>query len=141
MQTLLAGSRKIAALLPGIGLCLLITGVAVAAQALEERALGHPFVEALVAAILIGIAVRTIWIPGERWQIGIAFSAKQLLEAAVALLGASISLAAIAASGSLLIALTAGTVAVTLVASFVLSRVSGLPDKLSILIACGNSKL
>ena len=39
--------------------CLLITAVAVAVQALEERAMGHPFVEALAAAILIGILVRT----------------------------------------------------------------------------------
>jgi uncharacterized integral membrane protein (TIGR00698 family) len=138
-QTLRAGPGQIAALLPGVGLCLLITLVAVAVQALEERAFGHPYVEALVAAILIGILVRTIWIPPELWQVGIAFSAKQLLEAAVALLGASISFAAIAASGSLLIALTAGTVAVTLAASFALSRVMGLPTKLSILIACGNS--
>lgn len=138
-QTLTIGPRRIAALLPGVGLCLLITGAAVAVQALEEHALGHPFVEALVAAILIGILVRTVWIPSELWQAGIAFSAKQLLEAAVALLGASISFAAIAASGSLLIALTAGTVAVTLAASFVLSRLLGLPTKLSLLIACGNS--
>ena len=138
-QTLIAGPKHVAALLPGVGLCLLITGAAVAAQALEERTLGHPFVEALVAAILLGILVRTVWIPSERWQAGIAFSAKQLLEAAVALLGASISFAAIAASGSLLIALTAGTVAVTLAASFALSRLLGLPTRLSILIACGNS--
>jgi uncharacterized integral membrane protein (TIGR00698 family) len=138
-QNLTIGPRRIAALLPGVGLCLLITGAAVAVQALEEHALGHPFVEALVAAILIGILVRTVWIPSELWQAGIAFSAKQLLEAAVALLGASISFAAIAASGSLLIALTAGTVAVTLAASFVLSRILGLPARLSLLIACGNS--
>jgi uncharacterized integral membrane protein (TIGR00698 family) len=138
-QTLNEAARQIAALLPGVGLCLLITGAAVAAQAIEEHALGHPYVEALVAAILIGILVRTIWIPSELWQAGIAFSAKQLLETAVALLGASISFAAIAASGSLLIALTAGTVAVTLAASFALSRLLGLPTKLSLLIACGNS--
>jgi uncharacterized membrane protein YadS len=136
-QTLRAGPRQIAALLPGAVLCLLITGMAVAVQALEERTLGHPYVEALVAAILLGIVVRTLWIPSELWQVGIAFSAKQLLEAAVALLGASISFAAIAASGAVLIALTAGTVAVTLVASFLLSRVLGLPTRLSILIACG----
>ena len=138
-QTLIAVSRQIAALLPGVGLCLLITGAAVEVQVLEERGLGHPFVEALVAAILLGILVRTVWIPSELWQAGIAFSAKQLLEAAVALLGASISFAAIAASGTLLIALTAGTVAVTLAASFALSRLLGLPTRLSILIACGNS--
>ena len=87
-QTLIAVSRQIAALLPGVGLCLFITGAAVEVQVLEERGLGHPFVEALVAAILLGILVRTVWIPSELWQAGIAFSAKQLLEAAVALLGA-----------------------------------------------------
>ena len=60
----------------------------------------HPYVEALVLAILLGMAVRSFWNPSERWQAGIAFSAKQLLEVAVMLLGASISFAAIAASGS-----------------------------------------
>lgn len=138
-QTLIASPRRIAAVLPGVSLCLLIMGAAFAVQALEERALGHPLVEALVAAILLGILVRTVWIPSELLQAGIAFSAKQLLEAAVALLGASISFAAIAASGTVLIALTAATVVVTLAASFVVSRLLGLSTKLSILIACGNS--
>src|ERR1700759_5738411 len=115
-QTLIAGPKHLAALVPGAALCLLITGAAVAVPALEERALGRPFVEALVAAILLGILVRTVWIPSELWQAGIAFSAKQLLEAAVARLGASISFAAIAASGSLLTALPLGTGSVTLAA-------------------------
>jgi uncharacterized membrane protein YadS len=55
------------------------------------------------------MAVRSFWRPSERWQIGIAFSAKQLLEIAVMLLGASISFAAIVASGALLLAAIAGT--------------------------------
>ena len=99
----------------------------------------HPYIEALVIAILLGMAVRTAWNPSERWQAGIVFSAKQLLEVAVMLLGASISFAAIAASGMLLLATVMFTVAVTLGASFGLSRLLGLPTKLSILIACGNS--
>ena len=87
------------ALLPGIGLCLAITVVALAAQAIEEHVFSHPYVEALVVAILIGIAVRTAWTPGPRFRTGIAFSAKQPLEVAVTLLGASLSLTAIVASG------------------------------------------
>jgi uncharacterized integral membrane protein (TIGR00698 family) len=69
----------------------------------------------------------------------VAFSAKQLLEVAVMLLGASISFAMIAASGSLLVGIVVVTVLITLGASFSLSRMLGLPLKLSILIACGNS--
>jgi uncharacterized integral membrane protein (TIGR00698 family) len=106
---------------------------------LEELRFEHPYIEALVIAILLGMAVRTAWNPSERWRAGIAFSAKQLLEIAVMLLGASISFAAIAASGMLLLAAVMFTVVITLGASFGLSRVLGLPTKLSILIACGNS--
>ncbi len=108
-------------------------------QIAEERVSGHPYIEALVIAILLGMAVRTVWEPGRRWRAGIAFSAKQLLEVAVMLLGASISLAAIVASGPLLLAAIVGTVIVTIAASFGISRLLGLPVRLSILIACGNS--
>jgi uncharacterized integral membrane protein (TIGR00698 family) len=126
-------------LLPGIALCGVITMVAVGVQRLEEQAFDHPYVEALVIAILLGMAIRTAWNPSERWRSGIAFSAKQLLEVAVVLLGASISFAAIAASGLALIGAIAGTVAIMLALSFGVSRMLGLPTKLSILIACGNS--
>src|SRR6202022_4566645 len=91
-------------LIPGVALCALISLVALGAQSLEEHAFAHPYVEALVIAILMGAAVRTVWNPPERWWLGIAFSAKQLLELAVMLLGASVSFAAIAATGSLLMA-------------------------------------
>jgi uncharacterized integral membrane protein (TIGR00698 family) len=99
----------------------------------------HPYVEALVVAILLGMAVRSFWTPPGRWQAGIAFSAKQLLEFAVMLLGASISFAMIAASGVALLGAIAATVIVTLGLSFGLSRMLGLSTRLSILIACGNS--
>jgi uncharacterized integral membrane protein (TIGR00698 family) len=131
--------RRLAAAIPGVVLCLAITLVSLGIQSVEQRAFAHPYVEALVIAILLGMAVRTFWRPSERWLIGIAFSAKQLLEIAVTLLGASISFAAIAASGPLLLAAIAGTVIVTLCVSFGVSRALGLPKKLSILIACGNS--
>jgi uncharacterized integral membrane protein (TIGR00698 family) len=130
---------RLAALAPGIVLCVLVTTVSVEIQSLEERLFGHPYIEALVIAILLGMAIRTVWNPSERWRSGIAFSAKQLLEIAVMLLGASISFAAIAASGAFLIGAIVGTVIVTLGVSFSLSRALGLPTKLSILIACGNS--
>ena len=77
--------------------------------------------------------------PGERWRAGIAFSAKQVLEVAVALLGASLSIAAIAASGPVLLVAIVTVVVLSLAVGFGISRSLGLPVRLSILIACGNS--
>ncbi|GJD34840.1 putative integral membrane protein (TIGR00698 family) [Methylobacterium aerolatum] len=127
------------ALLPGIGLCLAITVVALAAQAIEEHVFSHPYVEALVVAILLGIAVRTAWTPGPRFRTGIAFSAKQLLEVAVTLLGASLSLTAIVASGPALILGIVAVVAVGIGASYGICRLLGLPARMAILVACGNA--
>lgn len=76
--------------LPGVGLCLIVTLTSFALQVVEIQLLGHSYVEALVLAILLGMAVGTLWQPTERWRAGIAFSAKQLLEVAVMLLGASL---------------------------------------------------
>ena len=123
----------------GIGLCAAVTLVAVGIQAVEERMVGHPYVEAIVIAILLGIAIRAIWQPDRRWLMGIAFTAKQLLEVAVALLGASLTFSAIAASGFALLGAIVMIVIVALAASFGISRLLGLPTRLSILIACGNS--
>ncbi len=131
--------RRFAALIPGIVLCGLITLVSIGIQRAEERAFAHPYIEALVIAILIGMAIRSLGNLSDRFQAGIAFSAKQLLEVAVMLLGASISFAAVAASGIFLIGAIIATVIVTLSVSFGLSRLLGLSTKLSILVACGNS--
>ena len=130
---------RLAALIPGVLLCIVVAGISAALEAAERRLFAHPYVEALVLAILLGMAVRSFWNPSERWQAGIAFSAKQLLEVAVMLLGASISFAAIAASGAALLGAIAATVVVTLGLSFGISRMLGLSTRLAILIACGNS--
>jgi uncharacterized integral membrane protein (TIGR00698 family) len=123
----------------GMALCAAVTVVAVTVQALEESLIGHPYLEAIVIAILLGTAIRTIWEPGRRWHAGIAFTAKQLLEVAVALLGASLTFAAIAASGFALMGSIVSLVIVALAVSFGIGRALGLPTRLAILIACGNS--
>jgi uncharacterized integral membrane protein (TIGR00698 family) len=126
-------------LAPGILLCLGVSVVALGAQAVEAARFGHPYVEGLVVAILLGMVIRSFWQPGKRWLTGIAFCAKQLLEIAVVLLGASLSFAAIGASGPLLLATVVMTVVITLAFSYGVSRLLGLTTKMSILIACGNS--
>ncbi len=133
------GVSRHVALIPGVLICVAIAGISATLEAGERRLFEHPYVEALVLAILLGMAVRSFWNPSERWQAGIAFSAKQLLEVAVMLLGASISFAAVVASGAMLLGAIAATVVVTLALSFGISRALGLPPRLSILIACGNS--
>ena len=82
---------RFATTLPGLVLCILVTAGAGALQLVEVRLVGDAYIEALVLAILLGVALRTAWTPGERWQPGVAFSAKTLLETAVVLLGASVS--------------------------------------------------
>ncbi|MET4898684.1 putative sulfate exporter family transporter [Sphingomonadaceae bacterium jetA1] len=130
---------RLAVLLPGIGLCLVVTGAAYALEAGERVLAGKAWLEALVLAILIGTAVRSLWTPGDRWHEGIAFSAKYLLEVAVVLLGASVSAATILAAGLPLLTGIAGVVASAILLSFGIGRLLGLPTRMALLVACGNS--
>jgi uncharacterized membrane protein YadS len=126
-------------LLPGILLCVAITGVAILLQAVEVHLVAQAYLEALVLAILLGVAARTGWMPKPRFIPGIAFSAKFLLECAVVMLGASVSVTTVLALGPFLLVGIASAVAMALGASFVIGRVTGLPLRMAILIACGNS--
>ncbi len=62
---------RITSLIPGVGLSIVVTLVSLAVQYLEERFLSHPYLEALVIAILLGMAVRSVWEPNPRWRPGI----------------------------------------------------------------------
>lgn len=126
-------------ILPGLSLCMAVTLIAYAVDRLEAALLGRDWLEALVLAILVGTAVRTAWTPGQRWFPGITFSAKTLLEIAVVLLGASVSARTVMAAGPDLLIGIAGTVAVAVVASYGLGRLLGLPYRMALLVACGNS--
>jgi uncharacterized integral membrane protein (TIGR00698 family) len=126
-------------LLPGILLCIAITIVAIVLQAVEVHFAGQTYLEALVLAILLGVVIRTAWTPAKRFVPGIAFSAKLLLEVAVVMLGASVSVATVLALGPILLVGIASIVAIALGSSFIICRGLGLPLRMAILIACGNS--
>ncbi|RST30111.1 putative sulfate exporter family transporter [Sphingomonas ginkgonis] len=130
------GPRSI---VPGLLLCLAVTGAAYALQAGEIALLGKAWIEALVMAILAGAVVRSLWTPGERWHEGIQFSVKTLLEIAVVLLGASVSAATILAAGWALLFGIVIVVTIAIVASFAIGRMLGLPTRMALLVACGNS--
>jgi uncharacterized integral membrane protein (TIGR00698 family) len=125
--------------LPGIGLCFAITAAAYLLQHGEQFLFGKAWLEALVLAILLGTAVRSIWNPGKRYRPGIAFSAKYLLEIAVVLLGVSVKATTILAAGPALLLGIAGVVALAILISFGISRCLRLPVRMALLIACGNS--
>jgi uncharacterized integral membrane protein (TIGR00698 family) len=129
----------ILARVPGVLLCVLVTLLAAALQAIEIGLAGQAYLEALVLAILLGVAIRTAWTPGPRFQPGVAFSARTLLEIAVVLLGASVSARTVLALGPALLGGIVLVVAVAIATSYGIGRALGLPVRMAVLVACGNS--
>jgi uncharacterized integral membrane protein (TIGR00698 family) len=129
----------LAKVVPGIALAAIVGLLSIGVAAAETRAFGHPIVEGLVVAILLGMVIRTLWTPPARIEPGIQFTAKELLEVAVLLLGASVDLPLLARAGPALAAGIVLLVVIGLSVSFVIGRALGLPPKLAILVACGNA--
>ena len=126
-------------LAPGLLLCWLITLSSYCLEYLEIYLFDRAWLETLVIAILLGSAVRTFYNPNSRFDAGIHFGAKILLEIAVVLLGVSVSASAIMSQGASLIGGIALVVVFAIIASYGIGRLAGLPRKMAILIACGNS--
>jgi uncharacterized integral membrane protein (TIGR00698 family) len=135
----LSHSRTPSSILPGLALCLAVTGSAYVLETGERFLFGRAWLEALVLAILVGTVVRSAWTPGKRWYPGISFGAKFLLEVAVMLLGASVSASTILAAGPGLLVGIAATVVAAIACSFLIGRMLGLPKRMALLVACGNS--
>jgi uncharacterized integral membrane protein (TIGR00698 family) len=126
-------------LIPGLIACVALALAAVAVQALEVRLLGRGWIDAIVLAILIGAAIRSVRTPPAALRPGVEFSARTLLEIAVVLLGASVSAATVMAIGLGLLAGTAVVVVLALVVSYGIGRLLRLPHRMAVLIACGNA--
>lgn len=123
----------------GVLLCLAVTLAAVGLTSLEQYLTGSAWLETLVLAILLGAGVRAVWTPGPRFDAGVAFSAKILLEIAVVLLGASVSAATLSSLGAALVFGIFALVALTIVIGFAIGRLLGLNSRMALLIACGNA--
>lgn len=124
---------------PGLALAVAVAAVATALAAAETRVLGHPVVDALVIAILLGMIVRAALPRAERFAPGIDFAAKEVLEVAVFLLGASVDLAALVRAGPALAAGVLLLVVLGLAAAYGIARALGLPHTLALLVGCGNA--
>ncbi|MEO7041914.1 MAG: putative sulfate exporter family transporter [Gemmatimonadaceae bacterium] len=131
--------ERLVGLVPGLILTGLVSVASLGIAAGEERVFGHAIIEGLVVAILFGMVVRTFWTPPASMERGVAFSAKQVLEAAVFLLGASVDLPLLLRAGPSLAIGIVLLVILGICASYSIGRVMGLPHKLAVLVACGNS--
>ena len=132
-------ARGALSLIPGLLACAAVAMAAVAVQALELRLFGRGWIDAIVLAILIGAAVRSLWTPPAALRPGVEFSARTLLEIAVVLLGASVSAATVMAIGPGLLFGTALVVTLAIAVSYGIGRLLRLPRRMAALIACGNA--
>jgi uncharacterized integral membrane protein (TIGR00698 family) len=126
-------------IVPGALVAALIAVASIAIAAIETRSLGHPMIEALVVALLLGMIVRAFWRPSGAFAPGIRFAGKEVLELSVAILGISVDLPLLVRAGPALGVAIVAIVAVGLGVGVVIARVLGLAPRLAILVACGNA--
>jgi uncharacterized integral membrane protein (TIGR00698 family) len=123
----------------GLALCVAIAIAATLGGSAEHAVAGRAWIEPLVLAILIGAALRAAWTPDARWKPGIDFSAKQVLEVAIVLLGLTLNVPLLLRAGPLLAAGIVVAVLAALGAGFLLGRMLGLRTRLAVLVAVGNA--
>src|SRR3546814_3235236 len=97
------------------------------------------WMEGRVCAVVRGAGARSAGRVSARAHRGIDVAARPVLEVAIVLLGASLDVHAMLASGPVLVAAIAATVALAIGAGVAIGRALGLPAKMAMLIACGNA--
>lgn len=135
-SNLFATSRRLA---PGILVASLLTILAFALAEVQDAVFGWIVFEPLVLALIMGLVLRALWTPSDTLMPGIAFSAKQLLEFAIVLLGASLDLADLAEAGPKILTAVLICVTMTIVLGVTIGRLAGLDTKLAILVGVGNA--
>lgn len=120
-------------ILPGLALCLVL--------AVPSWFLGHafPVVGGPVFAILAGMIVALVLRQKARFQPGIAFTSKKILQYAVILLGFGLNLSQIAKVGLLSLPIICSTITVSLLISFLLRKRLSMPGNISVLVGVGSS--
>lgn len=126
-------------LAPGVAAAALVAAASVAVAQLETRFLGHPMIEALVVALVLGMLVRVVWQPSAHFAPGIRFAGKEVLELSVSLLGVSVDIPLLLRAGPALAVAIVAIVAVGLGMGVAIARALGLHPRLATLVACGNA--
>jgi uncharacterized integral membrane protein (TIGR00698 family) len=125
--------------LPGVALCVAIAIVGWGLQVVEERLLGRPYIEALVLALLLGVALSAAWNVPARFSPGIQLASRELLEIAVCLIGVAVDTALLRRAGLGLFVGVVAIVVASLAITYGVGRAAGLPRRLAVLLAAGNS--
>lgn len=131
--------HRLVSLAPGVFLSCIVALGGYGIAYLLQRATGQMPVDALVWCIMLGTLTNSVFNIAPKMQVGIHFCAKTVLDIAIVLLGASISLSQIAGNGFGLIGVVIMVVCCALLCSYVIGRGLGLPHPLALLVACGNS--
>jgi uncharacterized integral membrane protein (TIGR00698 family) len=126
-------------LIPGLLVTLVVAVASVAIAFGETRLVGHPVIEALVVALLLGMVVRAVWRPSAQLEPGIRFAGKEVLELSVAILGISVDLPLLVRAGPSLGLAIVAIVVTGLGFGVIIARAFGLRRRLAILVACGNA--
>jgi uncharacterized integral membrane protein (TIGR00698 family) len=136
-KPLSAGTCRVEPIQPGpwAGL-LLATAIACAALWLGRLV---PVVGGPVFGIVAGILVRNLFEPGGRFDPGIRFASKYVLQWSIIALGAGLSLSQVARTGLHSLAVTAVTISVAGLAAWGLGRALGVSGKLKLLIGVGTA--
>lgn len=132
-------TRAFQQIVPGLSLAIAVSLAAFALARGETALFGRDWLEALVLAILIGTAVRSLWTPPASFQLGIRFAAQYPLEIAILLLGATLDTKVVLAAGMPLVAGIAIVVLLAIGASYGFGRLVGLSHRMALLVAAGNS--
>lgn len=120
-------------LVPGLVLTL---GLAFPAALLGSR---FPLIGSAIFGIVAGVLVGNLRRPGERWQAGIAFAGRQLLQTSIVLLGLGLPLARVWQTGLASLPITLLTISAAFISALLVGRWLKIPFRLSVLIGTGTA--
>jgi uncharacterized integral membrane protein (TIGR00698 family) len=126
-----ASSGRARAVLPGLGLALL---VAVLATVVGQHV---PLVGTAVPGAVLGAVIALVVKPGERFAPGLRYASSFVLQCSVVLLGTQLSIAAAARVGVASLPVMLGTLGVCLGAAWLYGRLLGVTGDLRTLIGVG----
>lgn len=118
---------------PGMALCL---AVAIPSWLLGKRI---PVIGGPVFAILIAMVIALFWTPGQTYKTGIRFASKQVLQAAVVLLGFGLNLNMVLQTGKQSLPIILCTITTSLLVTFALHKLLHISGNISTLIGVGSS--
>ncbi len=101
--------------------------------------LALPLIGGAVLAIVFGVVLRTAWRPGVRFDPGIRFTGKYVLQASIILLGFGLDLGEVTRVGGASLKVTLVTLGLAFVTAWLLGRALRVPATLATLVGVGTA--